>query len=309
VILAAGLSPAWQQIADFAQLHPGQVNRASQVHWCASGKVLNAAIAVHRLGSPCRGLSVAGGPAGHALQTDMQSEGVAMQWIETAASSRVCTTIRETAAGRTTELVENAPALTEQELDTFLDRFANEAATADVLILSGSLPAGTPSDYYRTLLQRTDRPAVLDIRGRELIEALTCHPRVVKPNREELAATVDIAINDEAGLRQAIHQLQDRGADWVVVTDGAGPVYAASPNEAWRLDPVAPRQVVNPIGCGDCLAAGLAVAIEQGRGLVDAVKLGMGTAAANLENLLPARIDPARAEALTTSVHATRLPW
>ncbi|QDU37297.1 Tagatose-6-phosphate kinase [Maioricimonas rarisocia] len=309
MILAAGLSPAWQQIADFDQLRPGEVNRATQVHWCASGKVLNAAIAVHRLGAPCRGLSVAGGPAGHSLRADMQAEGVAMDWVETTAPSRVCTTIRETGPGRTTELVENAPALTQSDLETFLKVFEQAAATADVLVLSGSLPAGTPADFYRTMLQRAGKPAVLDIRGDELIHALECCPRVVKPNREELAATVDHPVDDEEGLRQAVRALQERGAEWVVITDGAGPVYAASPDEAWRFEPARPRELVNPIGCGDSLAAGLAVGISEGRGLVDAVRLGMGAAAANLENLLPARLEPGRAEALAAAVQASPLAW
>jgi len=41
VILVAGLTPAWQQILRFDDFRPGEVNRASEVQWCCSGKVLN----------------------------------------------------------------------------------------------------------------------------------------------------------------------------------------------------------------------------------------------------------------------------
>ena len=49
MILAAGLSPAWHKIVVLDRLSFGQVNRAREVHWCASGKVLNAGLALHRL--------------------------------------------------------------------------------------------------------------------------------------------------------------------------------------------------------------------------------------------------------------------
>jgi hypothetical protein len=49
VILAAGLSPAWQQIVVLESLSVSEVNRARAVHWCASGKVLNVGLALHRL--------------------------------------------------------------------------------------------------------------------------------------------------------------------------------------------------------------------------------------------------------------------
>ncbi len=49
MILAAGLSPAWQQIVVLDALSVGEVNRAREVHWCASGKVLNVGLALHCL--------------------------------------------------------------------------------------------------------------------------------------------------------------------------------------------------------------------------------------------------------------------
>ena len=50
MILSAGLTPAWQQILVFDQMHWGEVNRASEVAWCGSGKVL-AGLQITRLGS------------------------------------------------------------------------------------------------------------------------------------------------------------------------------------------------------------------------------------------------------------------
>jgi hypothetical protein len=52
MIVVAGLTPAYQQIMVHDTLRPGEVNRARDVRWCASGKVLNVAVALARFGGP-----------------------------------------------------------------------------------------------------------------------------------------------------------------------------------------------------------------------------------------------------------------
>jgi hypothetical protein len=39
VIIAAGLTPAWQQMLVFDGVRVGEVNRAREAYWCSSGKV------------------------------------------------------------------------------------------------------------------------------------------------------------------------------------------------------------------------------------------------------------------------------
>ena len=60
MIVAAGLTPAWQQILQFDALRLGEVNRASQAHWCSSGKVFNVGIALAHLGAECVAVSPVG---------------------------------------------------------------------------------------------------------------------------------------------------------------------------------------------------------------------------------------------------------
>src|SRR3989442_7869575 len=108
VILAAGLTPAWQQVLRFEAFTPGTVNRAAEVHWCASGKVLNAGRALHHLGGPCRALTVVGGTPGDEIRRDFDRLGIAARWVPSAAATRVCTTIVDAARHASTELVENA---------------------------------------------------------------------------------------------------------------------------------------------------------------------------------------------------------
>jgi fructose-1-phosphate kinase PfkB-like protein len=149
VIVAAGLSPAWQQILVFDEFVSGEVNRAREAHWCGSGKVLNTGLAISQLGAECCTLSPLGGAAREAIEAEFRSLGAPLRTITCREATRVCTTILDRATGATTELVENARPLSEDEVAAYIAAFAEEAAQAKVVVLTGSLPAGVPSSFYR----------------------------------------------------------------------------------------------------------------------------------------------------------------
>jgi tagatose 6-phosphate kinase len=293
VILSAGLTPAWQHTLVFDRFRYGEVNRAVASYWCASGKVFNAGIAAHRLGGASLTLAPVGGPPRGEIETDFETLGVPRRFINTRAATRVCTTILDRAAGTMTELVENGLPLTSEELAEFRCAYAEEVARADVAVVIGSLPAGTPPSFYRELVGLTPCPAVLDFRGEGLLAVLAMRPFVVKPNREELSHTVGRPLMTDADLREAMQSLNHRGAVWVVMTQGNGPVWITSTTKAYRLDPPRPEKIVNPIGCGDALAAAIAWATRDGRDIVEAVRFGVAAAVENLGQLLPCRFDPA----------------
>ncbi len=296
MILSAGLSPAWQQILVFDAFRYGEVNRAREALWCSSGKVFNAGIAAHHLGGPSLTLATVGGPPLGEIDREFDQLGIPRRWVVTESATRVCTTILERPTGAITELVEDGRPVSPAELDQFRRAYAEEVNRADVAVLIGSLPQGTPSSFYRELMEMTRCPAVLDFRGEGLLSVLDLGPLVVKPNREELAMTVGRPLDSDGELREAMQWLNRRGARWVVVTQGAGPVWVTSESSVHRLQPPPAEEIVNPIGCGDCMAAGIAWAVRDGREMIDAVKFGMAAAAENLGELLPSRLDLATVE-------------
>jgi tagatose 6-phosphate kinase len=296
MILSAGLSPAWQQILVFRSFRYGEVNRASEVHWYAQGKVLNAGIAAHHLGAPSLTLAPIGGSPLAQIDREFAELGIARRWIVTQSPTRTCTTILDASTGTMTELVENGHPLRLDELDEYRRAYAEEAAKSSVAIIAGSLPVGTPASFYRDLVERTPCPVVLDFRGEGLLGCLDLNPLVVKPNREELAQTVGSPIDDDSQLLDAMRLLNRRGAQWVVVTHGAGPVLVTSASKTYRVHTLPVERVVNPLGSGDSMAAGIAWAIRAGRDVVDAVKLGIAAATQNVARLDTGRIDPIRAQ-------------
>jgi 1-phosphofructokinase family hexose kinase len=253
------------------------------------------------LGADVELISTAGGLTGEALRRDVEQQRISAEWIETATSTRVCTTVLDGSKRVTTELVEIAPAITPAELAAFRQAYMARVADAHFVVLTGSLPAGGPTSFYRELLERTSCPAILDFRGPELWEALPQKPLLVKPNREELGHTVGRVLADQADIVKAVDELHVRGAQWVTITDGARPMLVSGPGTRMRVTP--PQvTVVNPIAAGDCLAAGIAWAVVAEKPIEQTLRLGVAAAAFNVTQLLPARLDSAAIERLAECV-------
>src|SRR5205085_2918406 len=159
------------------------------------------------------------------------------RWVETASTTRVCTSILDFGSHTTTELVENTAALSAVELAAFQHAYLEEASAAELVVLSGSLPQETPATYYRDLVVRTSGRVIMDVRGPELLEALPAKPFLVKPNRAELARTVGRDLKQDTDLQAAMLELNELGARWVVISDGPHLVWVSSAGQVWKVQP------------------------------------------------------------------------
>ncbi|MDO4568845.1 MAG: PfkB family carbohydrate kinase [Planctomycetia bacterium] len=293
-VVAAGLTPAWQRLLEFSRLELGRVNRAHSSQSFAAGKSVNVALAVYSLGGDVRAILPLGGANGENLRRDLEKIRLPFRDLETRAETRVCTTLVDHESGCVTELVEEAVPLSDSEWEKWDALCAEEFASGGVVVISGSLPQGVPSKKYAEMCELASRSGaqmVLDFRGEGLLECLKFRPLVVKPNRKELEATVGFALHDEARLIEAARQLNVLGARWVIVSDGPGTLLVVSSEETRRF---VPREAVPqvsqegrtiplcPIGCGDALTGGLALALARDETIESAVAQGMEAAFKNL---------------------------
>ncbi len=304
MIVFGGLSPAWQQILLFDRLVTGEVNRAGESRSVASGKVINAARAARGLGSSVLVVTVAGGSGGDAIRRSLEAESIPHRIVDTG-SSRTCTTVIERSTRTITELVENAPSIGDRELDEYVATFREAARDAEAIVLLGSLPSGARRSCFREMVEGIDAPVIADVRGPELLELLATRPLVVKPNHAELAATLDVRIDSDDDLDAAMARLHEAGAGWVLITRGETTAIATHVDgERHRFTPPS-IEVLNPIGSGDSLSAGIAVGIVEGQSVPAAIRLGMACAVENALSLVPGEVDGeavrARLAAITCS--------
>jgi len=321
MILVVGLSPTVQRTLRFAGSPVlGQVNRATETFVTASGKAANVARVVTLLGANARLVHVLGGEPGRWVARALEGENVPADttWVGENAPTRTCTTLLAGDGGLTTELVEEARPLAAQHVAAVLDAARAHLASGTVraLALSGSFPAGVPEDFYATLVQAANEravPVLVDAQRAPLQVALAARPFLVKPNREEAAATLGFALSGDAerDAETAVAALTNAGAAWALVSLGAAGslLGEAQTGARWRITP--PQRDVdakNPIGSGDSLAAGLLFAhFVQGADVPDAAVYGTACAGANCLTWTSGVVHPEDVAALLPHVKITRL--
>ncbi len=251
----------------FDTLAIGGVNRAYAVHEFASGKAVNAARVLHALGMPAMAVGFVGGDRGQRIRKGLETSGIPHDFLDVAPRTRLCVTINDRNRRESTELVEEAAPVDEGDYARLLEKLAEHLPSAKVLLLAGSMPPNAPNDFYADccrLATAHDARVILDARGEALKRALAAGPLVVKPNRDELAETLGQAVGSQRHAMDAMRQLQQGGAGWVVVTRGPGGAMMTDGERFW--DVPAPRvEAVSAVGSGDAFAAGLAFELASDR--------------------------------------------
>jgi 1-phosphofructokinase len=173
--------------------------------------------------------------------------------------------------GTTTKLNEPGHALDETTRAALTDALHEHAAGARWVVLSGSLPAGTPVDWYATLvaaLRDTGARIAVDTSEAPLLALLaagpTSAPDLLKPNTEELAQLAGVAehdlLADREAMLAAVATLHSRGVGAVLLTlGGDGALLSTTDGGLWSALPP-PITVRSTVGAGDSSLAGYVLA-------------------------------------------------
>ncbi len=308
-ILCLAVTPAVQRTQFMATLQPGEVNRIRRTIVTASGKGVNVALALKHLGGQPRLLGFQGGDSGRFIAADMERLGIEARWIEVPAPTRHCHTLIEDDTGRITELVEEAVPPAPEHWQQFAQQLESSLEGCGWMAISGALPPGAPPDALAQFGQAATARGVklcVDSQGSPLRHTLVARPALVKLNTEELQRTCALPDRSASSLANGAGQLMKLGAASVLVTDGPHPAHLFSSSGHWSLQPPA-IPMVNPIGSGDSVTAGLLFALQQGQTLVEAAAFGLACGSANALTETPGNLSPAEALRLARVVATTAL--
>jgi len=253
-VAVASLNTAIERLLVVAHHRPGTVHRLTDDRTLPGGKPVNVARVLGQLGAVEPVLfGFAGGATGRLFRDLLTEAGLDGRWVATANPTRVCETLVDTAdADGATVYNAAGPYVTPGELAALDALAADLLPGAAALACTGSLPPGVPATWYRDRIADANARGLvtlLDTRGPALTAGAEAGPTIVKVNREELAAAgpdPDAAID---GWRRA-------GTRCVVITDGARPAVAVTPDGSFTVTP-APIRARSGIGSGDAHAAGL----------------------------------------------------
>ncbi|MGY1830605.1 1-phosphofructokinase family hexose kinase [Geodermatophilus sp. SYSU D01180] len=192
--------------------------------------------------------------------------------------------------GTTTKLNEPGTTLDAGLRAALAAAVAAAAAGADWVVLSGSLPPGTPEDWYAELVRAvrgTGARVAVDTSESPLRALLAAGPAsapdLLKPNAEELAqvaGTTEAALlADPAVLLAAVRALHAGGVREVLLTLGGAGAVLSTADGVWSAR--APRIVVrSTVGAGDSSLAGHLLADLAGAPPAERLRRAVATGSA-----------------------------
>ncbi|MDB5050988.1 MAG: carbohydrate kinase, PfkB family [Fibrobacteres bacterium] len=310
-ILVVGLNPAWQKVLGFRDFRPGEVNRAQSVSALASGKGINTAKVLRRLGHEVSLLQILGGENGRKCLESCEAMGIRSLHAWVKADTRQCLTLLHPGAAprddasvpggaasgaapwEATEIIEPFRVEEAGISRTLLDLLPESADSFDALAICGTVPAGVDGEIYAGLLERF-RPAVSVVDawqglGPESLGKATC----LKMNRWEYQSLMESLGPQAAG-----------DAMFLVTSGGGEASVLRAAGEIARLEPPRLGAVVNPIGAGDTVTAGVVHHLLLGLDAVEAFRQGMAMGSASCLERLPAEYKDEEARRLLPLVRA-----
>ncbi len=287
------------------------VNRTSFSITNAGGKGVNVARAVKTLGGEAQLLLFAGGPTGQWLLNSLKDEGIAAKNYPIQRPTRITTVLHEDAPPRHTVINEPGSPVPLAVTERFFKEFEQILRKDDYLVLSGSLPPGIPTDFYKRLLimgKKHEVCCILDSSGIAFSQAFLFHPFMVKPNVKEAEEALGYRVSNHAEKIKAIRDFLKQGVANVVLSDGARGLLVGGDEGWWELT-FHGKTVCGRfgIGSGDTLVGVLVEALSRGVPWAEALLRGASCALANTFTPGSGVFDPALAELLSRDVHVESL--
>jgi len=280
-------NPAIDKRLALTSLTRGQVNRARSVQGFPGGKSAHVAMVLQTLGGNPRWFGPCGGASGQELVTGLSALGIQVTGFPSTQPTRTNLEIVEE-DDTVTEILEPGSTLCSKEWDAFESAYKellSSATEKSVVIFSGSLPAGTPSDLYARLITVAHEfrcRTFVDTSGEALREAFRAQPSFVKPNCEEATQLLGTVVDSMRKATDAIGKLLELGARSAALSLGAeGLLFCASVNAPVLFAPAPALKPRSTVGCGDSALAGFAFGIASDFPPSDTLRLAAACAAAN----------------------------
>lgn len=309
MILTVTLNTSIDKLYLMNGIQPETVMRVQEVHNTAGGKGLNVSKVAGKLGEKVTAMGFAGGFNGRYLESLVTNPNVRCAFTRVQGETRSCINCWDLTDGRSTEYLEPGEPVTPEEVARFLADFACRLPEADVVTISGSIPAGAPEDIYCTLIRQCKKagvPVMVDTSGKRLVSAAQEKPTFLKPNTDEIVQLTGRSPETMEERAETMESLHRSGIPYAVLSLGAeGALLACAEGIFHGYPPaIVPK---NTVGCGDSMVAGFAVGLARRLPAEECFRASLAVSAANALSLFTGDFDEADYRDLYPRITISRL--
>lgn len=277
------MNPAIDVTVSVDQMLTDRKLRSSRPTYEPGGGGINVARVIHMLGGQCQAVYAAGGATGRQLDDLLASKGVECRRIEIEGRTREDIAVIEDSSEQMYRIVMPGSELNQDEERRCFEAMENLDETPEYVVISGSLPRGVASDFYRRVvaaLKRRGTRLIVDTKPDILEEAVAEGVFLIKPNMRELRQLSGEDLDQETQQESAAKEMIDRSlCEVVALSLGAAGVLLVTRGGTERIRaPSVP--IRSKVGAGDSMVGGITLGLAQGRSIRDAVRYGIAAGSA-----------------------------
>ena len=290
------LNPALDKTIQIECFAVSKVNRIQSTRTDPGGKGINVSRALEVFHQKCVTMGILGGHTGDLIADRLRVDGFLCDFTWSDAETRTNIKIVDSLLGVTTDINDIGSPVGEETLLCAKQKLLQRLGVGDIVVLSGSMPAGTPSQTYRDWIlecRSLGAEVFLDATGEALALAIGAAPFCVKPNRDELQALVGYHLDTPQEVAQAGWQLLNKGISQVVVSLGSEGALLLTKKKV-LVASIPPIPAMSTVGAGDTMVAALVYAKIEG--LSEQDSLAMAVAASGAKVMRAGTEPPAMAD-------------
>ena len=285
MIYTVTLNPALDKTVEIPSLTVDAVNRITSMRTDPGGKGINVSKVIQKLGGASVAAGILGGDTGRAILSALTEMGLTTLFHFVEGETRTNMKIIDPDNHTNTDINEPGVTVSEEILEKLLEELLAKVTKEDIVVISGSMPKGSPKDTYYTwtkAFREKGAKVILDADGDLLKAGLKASPYLIKQNNHELGALTGRALETPEEIAETAAELmKEYGIGKVVVSMGGdGAVYVTKDKTIYAEGLKVP--VGSTVGAGDSVVAALAVSEEEGKTLEETVRLSTAVGAANV---------------------------
>jgi 1-phosphofructokinase len=262
-IVTVTMNPALDKMITVDNFNVGKLNRAKSVRLDPGGKGINVSKALSTYGVRQVATGILGGHVGSLVSSMLKEYGINQNFLFITGQTRVNVKILDKSTGSITEVNEQGPEINYETLEEFFNKLKKLVKSADMLVLSGSLPVSIPSCFYTTCIQMAEKMnvrTIIDTDGEALKQSIQSKPYAIKPNVYELEQIAERPLNSIEDIAAEAERLIKNGIRLVLVSLGSSGSILCYRDRIYKAEPMA-VEVRSTVASGDAMVAALAYCI------------------------------------------------
>ncbi|MDO4535710.1 MAG: 1-phosphofructokinase family hexose kinase [Clostridium perfringens] len=282
MILVINLNASVDKRYELEDIKKGSVIRAKTVENTPGGKGIHVANVATILKEDCLVTGFLGGKTGEFIKERLKDYNIEEDFINIKEDTRECLAFTTNDLVQT-EILEPGPSVSEEEKQSFLDKYNELIDKSTIVVASGSVPKNIESSFYKELIRIANakgKKFLLDTSGELLRKGIEEKPYFIKPNKDEIECFTGKVIKSDEDAISEIKKFQEMGVRLVVISLGAEGSIAGYNGKFYKI--TFPKvHAINTVGSGDSYVAGVAIALNRGYDIKELLKLASACGTAN----------------------------